>query len=155
MAGSNSPGQRKDPLPLFTFKVQIGGIECAFFRSVGGIKSETEVQEHFEGGFNEGVRKLVGRTKWPNLVLKQGFIGPPFDLWKLREKTIQGLGKSGGGRIASGQIIQLGSDLKAICKWTFYNGIIVKWDGPDFDAAKNELAVETIEIAHEGLSLSK
>jgi len=39
-------------------------------------------------------------------------------------------------------------------KWEFVNGYPVKWEGPDFDASKNELAIETIEIAHEGFTLS-
>ncbi len=147
-----SPADRKDPVPLFTFKVSIAGIECAFFRSVSGLKVETEVQEHFEGGFNYGVRKLIGRTKWPNIVLKQGFVGPPFELWNLHQKTMKGEAKRDSARV-SGSIIQLGANMDEVCKWTFYNGIVVKWEGPDFDAAKNELAVEMIEIAHEGLKI--
>ncbi len=146
---------RKDPVPLFTFKVSIQGIECAFFRSVSGLKVETEVQEHFEGGFNYGVRKLIGRTKWPNLVLKQGFVGPPFELWNLHRKTMRGKAVRDTDTRVTGSIIQLGANMSEVCRWTFYNGIVVKWEGPDFDAAKNELGVEMIEIAHEGLTLGR
>lgn len=39
-----------------------------------------------------------------------------------------------------------------VATWKFINGFPVKWEGPDFDGEKNELAIETIEIAHEELT---
>ena len=69
---------RKDPLPAFCFKVKITatGLEAeAFFKSVGGLKSETEVVDFRAGGVNHSTYRLVGATKWPNLVLKRGFSG--------------------------------------------------------------------------------
>jgi phage tail-like protein len=41
-----------------------------------------------------------------------------------------------------------------VASWTFTNGFPVKWEGPEFDASKNEVAIETLEIAHEGLTFS-
>jgi len=40
-----------------------------------------------------------------------------------------------------------------VAAWKFSNGFPVKWEGPDLDASGNEVAIETIEIAHEGLSI--
>ena len=42
-----------------------------------------------------------------------------------------------------------------VALWEFTNGFPVKWEGPEFDASKNEVAIETIEIAHEGLTMSE
>ena len=51
----------------------------------------------------------------------------------------------------SGVVIQLGPN-NATKKWSFVGGWICKWEGPDFDASKNEVSIESVEIAHEGLT---
>ena len=141
-------GNRFDPLLVFSFGLQLQlpggkldwGDGTAFFKSVSGLKAENEVLEYREGGVNTCVRKLVGGVKWPNLVLKQGFTGDA-RLWKWRESLTR----------INGFIAQLGANGKPICLWQFVQGWPVKWEGPDYDAGKNELSIETIEIAHEGL----
>ena len=50
-----------------------------------------------------------------------------------------------------GVITLLDESLKAVLRWEFRDGWICKWEGPDLDASANEVAIETIEIAHEGL----
>ena len=54
-----------------------------------------------------------------------------------------------------GTIIMLGADLSEVARWEFHNGFPVKWEGPDFDASSNDVPIEAIEIAHEGLTLVK
>jgi phage tail-like protein len=143
------PAARKNPLGgfLFGFKITSGPLQMdsgqgtAFFRQISGLKSETEIQDFNEGGNTAFTRKLAGVCKWPNLVLRQGFTG---DLrlfkWKFAPERVNGV------------IIQLGPDLKEICRWEFVKGYPVKWDGPDLDGSKNEIAIESLEIAHEGLT---
>ena len=77
MATSSTPTTtRKDPLPVFCFKVQFdnlpGNVE-GFFKSVSGLKFETEVVPISAGGANDTTFQLPGATKWGNLVFKQGF----------------------------------------------------------------------------------
>lgn len=148
-----SDTKRNDPLPAFAFKLVIDGIEggSALFRSVSGLKSETEVVPYKEGGANGTTRQLVGPTKWPNLVLKRGFSGPPFGLVKWRQSIIDHSNERRSFQRRSGKIVQLKPDLSEVCSWTFVGGWPCRWEGPDFDASKSELAIETIEIAHEGL----
>ena len=75
------PGTRNTPLTgfLFGFKISEGPLDLdynggtAFFRSVGGIKSDNDVVDYYEGGVTGWTRKVIGVRKWPNLVLKQGF----------------------------------------------------------------------------------
>lgn len=138
-------GSRREAFGAYYFAVEVNGIQDAFFRSCSGLKSESEVVELAEGGLNTTTHKLIGRTKFPNIVLKQGFSGP--ELWNLRQKFVK---DSGGIQRISGTIIQMGPGGKT-AKWTFEKGWICKWEGPDFDASKNEVSIETIEIAHEGL----
>src|SRR5688500_13050058 len=74
--------QRFDPQLAFCFRVKImspaPGLDdgLAYFKSVGGLKYESEVVDYKEGGYNIGTRRLVGGAKWGNLVLKRGFMGP-------------------------------------------------------------------------------
>jgi phage tail-like protein len=147
--------KRHDPLTVFCFKVeiQIEGHKRgeAYFKSVSGLKYESEVVDYHEGGINVTTRRLVGTTKWPNIVLKRGFAGPPLvHLLNWRREWLNDDPKSKLKR-ANGKIIQLSSNMKKMCAWQFVRGWPCKWEGPEYDASKDELAIETLEIAHEGL----
>ncbi len=149
---ANTSANRRDPLTAFYFSLTVAGIitdpMTAFFKSVSGLKSESEVVPYREGGLNSHTHQLVGPTKWPNLVLKRGFMRG-WDLLKWREKwTVES--KEQCIRRA-GKILQFDSQLKTVCSWEFYDGWPCKWEGPDYDASKTELAIESIEIAHSGL----
>ena len=96
---------------------------------------------------NDSTHKLVGATKWKNLVLKRGFGGP--ELIKWRAKWLA----PGRKKRCGGVIEQLAADGKTVvAKWTFREGWPVKWELSELDASKNEIAIETLEIAHHGLS---
>lgn len=143
---------RKDPLPVFCFKVEFSELKTvAFFKSVGGIGYEREVIDLKEGGNNNTTRQLMGAMKWKKLVLKQGFTGSS-DLLTWFEKWM----KEGGSKErVSGKIIQMDTALKAVCQWEWEKGWPCKWEMAELDASKNELGIETIEIAHEGLTFKK
>jgi phage tail-like protein len=151
------PGEtakRHDPLTAFCFSLSITGIiddpKTAFFKSVSGLKSESEVVPYREGGLNTHQHALVGPTKWPNLVLKRGFVAKGYELLKWREAwATEAPGQSLIRR--AGKIIQYDSELQPVCSWEFLDGWPCKWEGPDFDGSKTELAIESIEIAHSGL----
>ncbi len=146
-AASGAPA-RSDDVRLSSLQVAItfDGMPTAYFRSVSGLKVETEVIEFREGGTGD-VHKLPGRVKYTNLVLKQGFSGAgELQKWAFR--------------IAAGQFEHKNativiSDQKAqvVARYILANAWPTKWEGPDFDASSNEVAIETIEIAHEGLRL--
>jgi len=146
-----NPGNRKDPLPVFCFKVQLNipnyGNAEAFFKSVSGLKFETEVVPVRAGGVNDTTFQLPGATKWSNIVLKQGFTGSSA-LLAWRQQWIQGKMT----RIESGKIIQLDTALNAKAQWSFFNAWPCKWEIAEFDASKSELAIETIELAHDGIT---
>ncbi|HRI51085.1 MAG TPA: phage tail protein, partial [Pseudomonadota bacterium] len=140
-------GERRQVNSTYYFVVEIGNERSSYFRSVGGLKSEAEVVPMQEGGRNDTELRLIGRTKFPNLVLKQGFAGP--ELYNRREAFRQG-----SGARFNGAIIQMGPGSAEVCRWEFSKAWISKWDGPEYDGTKSEISVETIEIAHEGLSMS-
>ncbi|HNN91020.1 MAG TPA: phage tail protein [Pseudomonadota bacterium] len=142
-------GTRREAFSTFTFLVEIDGDQenAAYFRSVSGLKSEAEAVAVQEGGVNEFEHKLIGRTKFPNLVFKRGLATA--NGWKQR---LRFMGSGGGGiQRFNGTITQLGPGGQPVKKWQFIKGWVAKWEGPDYDSSKNEISIETIEIAHEGL----
>jgi phage tail-like protein len=145
---ANNPGHRKDPLPVFCFRVQWAFGGDAFFKSVAGLTYETEVVPVKEGGVNDTTFQLPGSTKWANIVLKQGFTSSS-KLLHWREEWIKGSGSR-----QPGTIIQLDTALKERAQWKFHNGWPCKWSMAELDASKSELAIETLEIAHDGLIFS-
>jgi phage tail-like protein len=160
----SGPGKDLRPFGAYFFTVEFDsdkGISYPF-RSVSGLKSESAVVELEEGGFNTTTRKLIGRTKFPNLVLKRGFCSAASELYKMRQDFLNDLPKAAKGASEdnhsmprnpgrfSGVITQKGPD-GSCAKWRFMGGWICKWEGPELDASKNEISIESIEIAHEGL----
>lgn len=151
MLGANTAqaqnDSRRDTLPqAYSFRVEIEGLDVGSFRSVSGLSIETEVVEYREGGSNV-IRKLPGAMKYPNIVLKRGFTGDT-TLWDWYNSFT-----SGNPARVNGSIIMLGPDLTEVARWEFHNGFPVKVEGPILGASPNEVLIETIEIAHEGLTL--
>ena len=145
---ASKSGDRRDPLPVFCFSVEISGIS-AFFKSVSGLKYETESIPVREGGVNDTTFMLVGATKWSPIVLKNGFTGSS-DMLPWRADWLNGKMTR-----QSGTITQLDTALQPKASWQFFNGWPTKWEISEFDASKSELAIETLEITHEGLKKTK
>jgi phage tail-like protein len=148
------------PFGAYAFTVEIDGESIAYpFRSCSGLREESSVVEVEEGGVNEAPRQLIGRSKYPPLVLKRGFCGALSELYRLRRRVFDESLPTGAPaknwstpHRFSGVITQLGPDGRS-AKWRFIKGWISKWEGPDFDASKNELSIESVEIRHEGLRM--
>lgn len=129
--------------------LEIDGITEGTFKEVSGLDSENEVIEHRvtgKGG-NLVVHKIPGALKWPNIVLRRGVT----DDRKLHDwrKAIED-GKVEANR-KNGSITLYSPENKAIAKYTFKKGWPCKFKGPALDAGKNEVAIEELEICHEGL----
>jgi len=138
--------QRDDPYKAFNFLVEIDGVGQAAFSEVGGLESETAVIEYRVGGEKVNwVRKLPGLTKFGNIVLRRG-VTQNADLWNWRMSIVEGVIDR-----RNGSIVLLDDKRTEVVRWQFRNGWICKWEGPTLNAKANEVAIETIEIAHEGL----
>jgi phage tail-like protein len=141
-------GSRKDPFGRFNFLLEIEGVTEAGFSEVSGLANETEVIEYREGGDKvNSPRKLPGLTKYSNITLKRG-VTADNSLWNWRKTVIDGAVER-----RSGSIILLDAGRTEILRWNFYNGWPCKWEGPTLNAKSNEVAIETLEIAHERLEL--
>jgi len=145
--GSRPP----DPLRGFRFRVQIDGITKAGFREVSGLDAGTDPVDYRDGDDPTHVRKLAGLQKFSNLTLKRGITSDQ-DIWKWRTAIMDGKIKDNR---KNGQIILLDDEGKEAAEWTFTDGWPTKWTGPAFNATANEVAIDTLEITHEGLKRVK
>lgn len=115
------------------------------FSECSGLEMSLDVEEYQEGGNNGTVLKFPTRVKWANLVLKHG-IGAGSGLWDWHYDFTQGKGKRKDG------VITLLNDLHVPTHiWHFRRGLPVRYTGPTLNAASSTVAIEAIEIAHEGL----
>lgn len=136
-------------LSEFRVAVEFVGMPPAFFRSVSGLSFEVEVVEFREGGSSGfATRKLQGVTKWPNIVLKQGYVGSHSELLRWAHRVATGQTER-----RNGTIVVYDEKLTVLARYRFVNAWPTKWEGPELDASKNEIALETLEIVHEGWSL--
>ena len=149
MAGNEY--QRKfDPYGGFYFALQIGNDEVAHFLECSGLKSSATVFEIEEGGVNGYTHKRPGQSKWENIVFKYA-TNASTQLLEWRDKYVQDDFSSREG--TSGAIVMYDNDGVELRRYSFQRAWPVSWDGPSLNAGNSELAVETLEIAHEGLTV--
>lgn len=140
---------RNDPYSGFNFLVEIDGVTQAGFSECSGLSVDQDEIDYRTGAENTTVRKLPGLTKYSNLTLKRGFTNSK-ELWEWRKKVIDGATQR-----QSGAIVLLDEGRKTALRFTFREAWPKKWDGPTFNAKTNEVAIETLEIVHEGLKLEE
>jgi phage tail-like protein len=127
------------------FYVEINGITAAVFTEVTGLQIETTVMEYEEGGHNDFTHRLPGRTKVSNLTLKRGMTkSDDFRKWCM--EVMQ-------GKITRRHVSVIMYDAKGtpLLHWNFIGAYPVKWIGPQFNSTGNAAAIETLELAHQGL----
>lgn len=138
--------ERKDPYRNFNFVVEIDGIQQAGFTDCSGFGASTDPIEYREGGENTTVRKMPGVTKYPNIILKWG-ITDSRELYEWYRDVVKGKVERRTGSIVLYDIDGISEKVR----WDFVNAWPTKWDGPDFSAKGNDIAIETLELAHEGI----
>ena len=141
-------GDRNDPYSAFNFILEIDGVDAAGFSECSGLTTETDIIEYRNGDEDITVRKLPGLKKFTNIALKRGYTQNKA-LWEWRKTVLEGKTER-----KSGAIVLLDEAREVALRWTFREGWLNKWEGPSFNAKNNEVAVESLEIAVEGLTLA-
>ena len=139
-------GERKDPLRNFRFRLEIDGIQQAGFSEVTVPDTTSDVIEYREGTEITTVRKLPGLTKYGNLSLKWGTTDS-MELYNWRKQIIDG--NIQRKNIAVIVVDEAGND-KA--RYEFVNAWPSKYDPTDLNATGNAVAIENLEIVHEGMT---
>jgi phage tail-like protein len=142
----------KYPLPKFHFQVEWGGTRVGF-TEVSGLSFETEVIEYREGNsviYNK--HKQPGLTKYSNIVLKRGVVLHDIEFYQYWIKTMMfNENKDQFRRDIS--IKLLDEEHKPVLVWLVHNAWPCKIEFGDLKADSNEVLIETMELAHEGLSI--
>lgn len=150
-APTAATGKRARHFSAHTFSVEleIEGLVEAIFTEVSGLEGEIEEFTYKEGGVNDMVHHLPVRVKYPHLVLKRGMTESG-GLWKWYTKTL-----SGEITRKNISIFLHGPNGESVHQWNFQSAFPVKWTGPSLNADTSSVAVESLEIAHEGLIIIK
>ena len=139
-------GARVDPYFGYRFLVELDSLVVAGFSEVSGLEVRLETEDYQEGGVNTHTRKLPKRVASPNVTLRRGLTDSTA-LWKwidaARNREIQR---------RNGRIILLDSTGRETWGWEFVDAYPVRWSGPDLRGDGNAVAVETLELTHEGLT---
>ena len=140
---------RTDPLIGFHYAVEVQGMVTGYFTECSGLGSEHEVIEHkvVDDKGKEIIMKIPGRVKWENITLKRGTTDN-LDIWNWRKKVEDG---DVDGARANGSIVMFDQHLSEMARWNFENAWPVKVSGPSVKADSNEIGIEELAIAHEGL----
>ena len=146
---SGNTGKRKDTSGAHNFIIEIDGQSVGNFNSCTGLTMETDVLEYQEGGENTKVCKFIGQTRQSNIVLERGF-STSKELWEWHREILK---ESGKVERKNGSIILQDQDGKELMRWNFFRGWPCRWVGPNLSSDDSAIAIEVMEIAHEGIEL--
>ena len=143
------PG-RIDPFTIGNFRVAIDGIPASSFSQVQGLTATIDVIDYRAGSDTPpGVeRKLPGLNKFTNITLKRG-LTRDLSLWNWINAAM-------AGNVArAGVVITLLDQAdNPVLNWRLRNAWPCRWSGPVLDAGSSDVAIEELEIAHEGLEIA-
>jgi phage tail-like protein len=117
------------------------------FAEVNGLSSELEVEEYREGGRNAAPHRFLKWGRFPNLVCRRG-VTRDTRLWTWYNDTQLG---SGPRERWNGVIVVEDTQHKSVAGWFFANALPERLVGPTLNARASEVAIETLEMSHEGL----
>lgn len=134
------------PHGKFRYKVEIDGLEAGGFSEASGFDASIDVIEYREGDMVQTPMKVPGLKKYGNITLKQGVA----DSMVMYEWMIAGV--EGEVERKTITITILDETETAAASWQVINAWPTKYTAPDFNATASEIAIETMEIAHEGMT---
>jgi len=140
--------QRIDPYRAYNFVLEIDNIPRGAFSEVSGLTAEGDSVDYREGSdVQSNVRKLIGMRKFTNLSLKRGYTQDK-SLWQWYTNVLNGIADR-----RNVTITLMNERREAVLRWHAENAWINKIEGPSFKAASNDVAMESVELVHEGLTL--
>jgi len=138
------------PLPKFSFNVKVGDSDTMSCQEVSGLDMESQAIEYRAGDSKVySVVKMPGIKKYSDVTLKKG-------MFKSDNKLFDWFSKNTLNTIERKSVTISLLDEKGgeVFIWTLLNAFPIKVSGTDLKSTGNEVAVETIVIAHEGLTVA-
>jgi phage tail-like protein len=140
--------ERRDPYRSFNFMLEIDGVPLGAFSEANGLTADGDAIDYREGTDRQlNVRKLVGLRKYSSITLKRGYTQEK-SLWKWFASAVAG--KTDRRNVT---IVLLNEAREPVLRWHVENAWLNKLEGPGFKASSNDVAIESCELVHEGLTL--
>jgi phage tail-like protein len=154
--GASAPrkGKPTDRHAANRFYVEVGATKGktdfqAVFSEVSGLQVEMQTTDYEEGGENNFVHKLPGRLKVSNVTLKRGLVrSNEFLHWLTHTGLLKPMDRRNVSVVLFDQTGQT-----VVMRWNFLKAFPVKWVGPQFAADSTTIAIESVELAHEGMTV--
>lgn len=134
------------PHGRFRYKVEIDGLDAGGFSEVSGFDLSIDVMEYREGDSVQTPMKMPGLRRYSNIVLKQGLA----DSMVLYDWITTGV--DGAVERKTITITLLDEEESPAASWQVINAWPMRYTAPSFDANASEVAIESLEIAHEGMT---
>jgi phage tail-like protein len=139
---------RVDPFRNYNFRLEIDNLTVAAFSEVSGLTSDGDVVDYRTGvDVPQTARKLPGQRKFGPITLKRGVINDS-SLWDWYRNIA-----TGNADRRNGSVILMNELRQDVLRWHFEAGWPNKIEGPSLKATGNEVAVESVEIVVEDLTL--
>lgn len=145
-APAAQPGNWVDPLRAYNFKLLVNNVTEGHFTEVSGLGVKVERISYREGGNNAVVRAIPGRVTYASVTLRFGLTSSQ-ELWDWLMTAVE-------GRVTrrNASIVMLdAAGATEVLRWNLLNAWPQEWYGSPLDALSQELAIETLVLAHEGL----
>ncbi|ANE56763.1 MULTISPECIES: phage tail protein [Methylomonas] len=131
----------------YNFILDWGGQNGAYFTEIDGLSIDVETIDYREGGAAPAVRKLEGRVAYGNVILRWG-VSDNKDVWNWLMQSMRG--KADRREISIILLKPYGQSEEAT-RWNLHNAWPCKWKGARLESLGQGVAIQTLEIAHEGL----
>jgi phage tail-like protein len=139
---------RHGPFRVARFLLEIDGVAKAGFNHCRLLASSTDVIEYREGNEPPTPRKLAGLNRYGPLELQYGVTADGIALAEWYELVQQGKVDDARRSIA---VVLLDEEGAPAARWEFRNAWPARYEAPTLDAERSAVAIETLEIVHEGV----
>jgi len=142
------------PVPQFRFEVEIDDIGEISFQEISGLDIELQTIDYRVGDSpNDSVLKVPGMTVFSNITFKRGVYKDDNKLYEWFNEVREKFNGPEHEDTKKNITINLKSDAdEIVLTWTITNAFPIKLTGTTLNAQANELAIESLEVAHEGLT---
>jgi phage tail-like protein len=141
------PGNLVDPYRAFTFNLLIQNVSAGHFTEVSGLGVRIEQIAYREAGLNSTVRAVPGRVAYSAVTLRYGLTSSR-DLWDWLMEAVEGRVRR--TQVSIAMLDPTGS--QEVMRWNLANAWPKEWYGSPLVTVGNELAIETMTLAHEGIT---
>lgn len=141
-------GVREDPYRGYNFRVEIDNTTIASFSECSGLSGEGEATDYREGAdVLQSVRKLPALRSYMNITLKRGITSTD-ELFQWYANIANGIPDR-----RNATIILMNELREDVMRWNVENAFVNKYEGASLNATSNDVAIETVELVHERLTV--